>query len=294
MSWRSRLAELRLLVQPPAAPFGAPVDWASFESENGFVPPTDYRALLDRYGAGQFEAGVGRLVLLQPRHPKRSFLAGNKWIRDNLRGLQRRFPEMEPPWPIYPDHGGFLPFAADDTSWTIGWLTQGGADEWTTCIDGGRDGWWNEIPVGAAELVLRWCRGDLGIPEVDRANPGGSFLSHEQDEYWSPSTETARVVFGPSRASASLASRDIEWVRARLAPAKIQSFGSSGDANNPLHAEISVGYRPQDDAAVLAAVQRFAAELGTKVVAAYALDESPIWPDLANDDPEMRAPTPGR
>ena len=39
MSWEARLAELKLLVQPPGSPFGAPVDWAAFERENDFLPP---------------------------------------------------------------------------------------------------------------------------------------------------------------------------------------------------------------------------------------------------------------
>jgi hypothetical protein len=285
MSWRARLAELRLLVQPPASPFGAPVDWTAFERENDFVPPPDYRALLDRYGAGAVEAGVGRLVLLQPMHPQRSFLDGNRWLRDNLRGLQRLDPTGVPQWPIYPEAGGFLPFAVDDTSWTVGWLTQGAPEDWTTCIDGGRDGWWDELPVGAAELILRWARGDLGLSDVDRAAPGGTFSPYERDEHWSDFTATANVQLGPSPGSAGLARRDIEWVRARVTPAHLQSFGASGDAAIPVHGNLSVSYRPEDEGLVIAALQALANELGTAIVAATALDGSPIWPDVVGIEP---------
>ena len=286
MSWQARLAELRLLVQPPASPFGAPVDWAAFQRENDFLPPADYRALLDRYGAGTVDAGVGRLVLLQPIHPNRSFLDGNRWLRDNFRGLQRLDPTGMPRWSVYPEAGGFLPFAMDDTSWTVGWLTQGAPDDWTTCIDGGRDGWWDELPVGAAELVVRWARGDLGIPKVDRAAPGGMFLPFEQDEYWSGFTATANVEFGRSPGSATLSQRDLAWVRARIAPAKLHSFGASGDAGIPLHGHVSVGYRPEDESAVIAALQALATDLGTSIVAATELDGSPIWPDVTAMDPD--------
>ena len=285
MSWQTQLAELRLLIQPPASPYGAPVDWAAFERENAFLPPTDYRALLDRYGAGVVHAGLDGLVLLQPMHPMRSFLEGNQWIRDNLRGLQRVDPTGVPPWPIYPDAGGFLPFAVDETSWTVGWLTHGTPDEWTTCIDGGRDGWWDELPIGAAELVMRWARGDLGIPHVDRATPGGTFLPYEHDEYWSGFTATANVEFGRSPGSATLPQRDHEWVKAMVAPAHLQSFGASGDAETPMHGKVGVGYRPQDEAAVIAALQAFAIELGTSIVAATELDGSPIWTDVVAIDP---------
>ena len=86
----------------------------------------------------------------------------------------------------------------------------------------------------------------------------------------------------------------MEWVRAQVAPAKLRSYGASGDADTPLHGEISVSYRPDDEAIVVAALLRLATELGTRVVAAYALDDSPIWPDLWNGDPRVGSPTPGR
>ena len=280
MSWQDHLADLARLVPPPDSPFRAPADWATFESENGFRPPADYRALLDTYGAGTFDAPLGGLTITQPIHPQRTFLEGNRWARDNLRGLQRRFPTLEPPWPVYPEPGGFLPFASDDTSWTVGWLTHGSADAWTVAIDGGRDGWWTELPYGAAELAARWAEGDLGDPHVERAAPGGTFLAAVRDAYWSPATESARVVFGASSDSASLSERPSEWVKERVSPAKLRSFGASGDADTPLHAELTLGYRPEDESLVIAAMQALATELGTRVVAAYALDESPIWEEL--------------
>ena len=280
MSWLERLAELTRLVPPSDTPFGAPVDWAKFESENGFLPPADYRALLDTYGPGTLEPPLGGLSLLQPLHPDRSFLDGNRWMRENLLGLQRRFPESTPPWPVYPAPGGFLPFAVDDTSWTFGWMTDGFADDWTTAIDGGRDGWWAELPFGVVKLVARWSAGDLGIREVERAAPGGRFVATTADQRWTPLTESARVVFGASPDSASLPARPIDWVRARVAPAKLHSFGASGDADTPVHAELSVGYRPDDEPLVIAAIRALASELGTRVVGAYALDESPIWEEL--------------
>jgi len=285
VSWQTRLSELRLLLQPPAAPYGAPVDWAEFERENAFLPPADYRALLDRYGAGTLTAGVGGLVLLQPMHPKRSFLDGNRWMRDNLRGLQRIDPTGVPQWPIYPDAGGFLPFAVDESSWTLGWLADGAPDDWTVAIDGGRDGWWTELPIGAVELVVRWARGDLGTPHVGRATPGGTFLPYTEDEYWSGFTATANVAFGRSPGSITLPHRDLEWVRAMVAPAKVQSFGASGDAQTPVHGNVSVSYRPEDEAAVIAALQALATELGTSIVAATELDGSPIWPEATSGVP---------
>jgi len=285
VSWLTQLAELRLLVQPPVAPYGAPIDWAAFERENAFLPPADYRALLDRYGPGTVNAGVGGLVLLQPMHPKRSFLDGNRWLRDVLRGLQRQGPSGVPPWPIYPDPGGYLPFAVDESSWSLGWLAAGAPDDWTVAIDGGRDGWWTELPIGAVELVMRWARGDLGTPEVARAAPGGTFLPYAQDEYWSDFTATANVELGRSPGSATLPQRDHEWVKAMVAPAHLQSFGASGDAKTPVHGNVGVGYRPEDEAAVIAALQALATELGTSIVEATALDGSPIWPEVTSGGP---------
>jgi hypothetical protein len=120
---------------------------------------------------------------------------------------------------------------------------------------------------------------------VDRAAPGGTFIPYEHDEYWSAFTATANVTFGPSPGSASLPQRDLEWVRARIAPAKLRAFGASGDAQTPLHGELSVGYRPEDEALVVAALRALATELGASIVAATALDGSPIWPDVTTIDP---------
>ena len=282
MSWQDHLADLARLVPPPDSPFRAPADWATFESENGFRPPADYRALLDAYGAGTFDAPLGGLTIAQPVHPQRTFLEGNRWARDNLRGLQRRFPTLEPPWPVYPEPGGFLPFASDDTSWTVGWLTHGSADAWTVAIDGGRDGWWTELPYGAAELAARWAGEKDVLDRVKEITRRIDELRMEAEraERNAELQRVAEIRFGASSDSASLSERPSEWVKERVSPAKLRSFGASGDADTPLHAELTLGYRPEDESLVIAAMRALATELGTRVVAAYALDESPIWEEL--------------
>jgi hypothetical protein len=283
-TWEEWLDRLRAEAPPPATPFGGAVDWRRFRSENGFDPPADYQALLDLYGTGALNARLGTLRFEQASHPKRSLLAATRWARDNLRGLQRAHPGTTPPWPIFPEPGGFLPFAANDTSWTVGWLTNGVPNGWTTAIDGGRDGWWAAMPYGAVELAARWVEGGLGIEEVPRVESGGRFIAATEDAYWSDLTETAQVVFGASAASATFSHWGIDRVRAMVAPGKLIAFGSgTGPATEagygPRRGTISVAYRPEDAQPVAAALRRLAVELGTRIDEARALDGSPIWMD---------------
>jgi hypothetical protein len=281
---KETLAAIMALAPPPPPPerYGLPVDWERFAMENGFLPPSDFRAVLEAYGAGGFESGLGGLYIEQPLHRDRSFLEGNRWIRDALRGFQVKAPAMFPPWPIYPDEGGFLPFASDETSWTVGWLTRGEPDAWTAAIDGGRDGWWAEISIGALELIRRWATGDLGISEVEPRPGAATFHPLTKDAYWSARTESATVTFAPSPESTDFRRFSTDWFKLRIGPARLQSYGVRGDARTPVHLELGIGYAPGEAAEVISAMGRLANELRTRVSSVTALDATPIWPELTD------------
>ena len=118
--WEKDLEFIRGLAPPPAEPFGTPVDWDRFEAENGFSPPSDFRALVDVYGAGWFISGRGEAQIPQLLHPERTFVQGVQWEIDGLLGLQKQFPDLEPRWPPFPAPGGFLPLGGTGIGWTVG------------------------------------------------------------------------------------------------------------------------------------------------------------------------------
>ena len=283
MTIREHLAALELLVAPPATPFRAPCDWAAFERANDFLPPSDYRALLDTYGSGTFECAIGRLVLDQPEHPKRTFLEGNRWLRDNFRHFQRMEPERNPTWSVYPEPGGYLPFAVDDTSLSFGWLTAGEPDAWTVAIEGTRDAWWSELPFGALELALRWSQGRVEVDQRPSVLPGGTFLARTEDAFWSGRSGYASIEFAPGASARMLVDNGAAWVRSRVEPASVSAVGAQGDARTPLHASLTIWFDPREEGAVIEAVRRLAAELATPVASVEALDGSPIWAQLTGN-----------
>src|SRR5262245_26500584 len=78
-NWSEALDQLANRIPPPDRPVRADGDWEVFASRNGFEPPSDYRALIGRYGAGAFG---GWLRLIEPFDPATSFVIASEWRRD--------------------------------------------------------------------------------------------------------------------------------------------------------------------------------------------------------------------
>jgi hypothetical protein len=156
------------LVRPPErATRPDEIDWTGFERENGFAAPTDYRLLLERYGVGTFGTSAtaalgGWLYLLDPFHPQQSLLGQSEWERRNNRGLQRRFPEQYPGWPMWPESDGLLPWGGSIDGDFVGWWTTGVPDAWGTRFFGRADDF-VEFPFGIAEFIVRLYRGELDL-----------------------------------------------------------------------------------------------------------------------------------
>lgn len=158
------------VVAPP--PDGVePLDdatWARFEGENGFRPPADYRALIDRYGAGGFgyeELGRAWLNLLNPVRMGTTLVDQSAVLRSVNAGLQRQYPATEPNWPMWPESGGFLPWAVTHDGDQAGWLTAGEPDQWTTAIYG-RQMKHHRFPFGCMEFLYRCFTGSLGAQDL--------------------------------------------------------------------------------------------------------------------------------
>jgi hypothetical protein len=277
--WEKDLEFIRGLTPPPAEPFGTPVDWGRFEAENGFSPPSDFRALVDVYGAGFFISGRGELEIPQPLHPGRTFVQGVQWQIDGLQGLQARFVDFEPRWPSFPAPDGFLPLGGTGIGWTVGWLTRGDPDEWSVAINANRDGWAAELRIGIVQFVRRWLTGNLGLVEAGAFEAGEvRFLAQSKNAAWSGRTCHVKIEFGPTPDAPSFGSTPLDQLGIEVLPGQVESYGAFGDRAIPIHADISLGYRPDEEPLVIEAVERLATRLGTTIASVIALDGTPGWP----------------
>lgn len=149
------LTALELVAPPPegVTPLAAE-GWDRFIAENGFVPPADYRAMVDRYGVGGFgyyESTGAWLTMLHPVGPGTTFVEQSAWQRSVNTGFQRQFPDQEPDWPMWPEAGGFLPWGNTIDGDQIGWLTDGEPDAWQTGMYGKGEHF--RFPYGCVEFM---------------------------------------------------------------------------------------------------------------------------------------------
>jgi hypothetical protein len=137
----SDLDELTSLVPPPAAPPPA-VDWEAARAALAAELPADYRAMVERYGAGSI-AGLGVLV---PGHPNRHVdllrqVEPQRWALQYLidQGIEQ---------PYAP--GDLLPWGIDEAGNCVWWLMQG---SWPVVANEARGEDWQRYDGGAVAFV---------------------------------------------------------------------------------------------------------------------------------------------
>jgi hypothetical protein len=63
-------------------------------------------------------------------------------------------------------------------------------------VNGNRDGWSDQLPIGIVQFVRRWLTGDLGMVEVDPFEPGEvRFQAQTENAYWSGRTCDVKIEF---------------------------------------------------------------------------------------------------
>lgn len=155
------LEALTVLVPPPEHPQLGGVSWDEVAEQLGTSLPSEYRELIDRYGAGEWRGWLdvfGRDDLVE----KVEMLTGI------YRELRERFPQSES-LAVWPEPGGFLPFATSIDGDELGWLTLGDPQAWPVFLvprDGEPGRRWRTSLVDG---LLRWTRGYAppGMPEPD-------------------------------------------------------------------------------------------------------------------------------
>ncbi len=125
------------LMPPPEKALEIPSDgdWARCEQAVGKLP-ADYREFLAVYGTGAIDFF---LWVYNPAslNENLNLLNQQRVVLDDLRVFAQDFPEYYP-MPIFPDPGGFLPFAGTDNGDNIFWVAEGAPDTWHIALMGGR------------------------------------------------------------------------------------------------------------------------------------------------------------
>jgi hypothetical protein len=137
----SALDEVTSLVPPPAEPPPA-VDWEAARAALGVELPADYRALVERYGAGE----LAGLALLVPGHPNRN-VDLLRQVEPQRWALQYLIDEgIEQPYP--PER--LLPWGIDDGGNVVWWLMEG---DWPVVANEARGEDWHRHDGGAAGFL---------------------------------------------------------------------------------------------------------------------------------------------
>jgi len=128
----SPFQELIALVPPPEKPIytGSAETWAESEEKLGAALPPDYKALVDKYGAGSFADWFRVYNPFVPEGSSNLFSSVTFVSHHFHEGLRLR-PDDMPPFRSFPGTGGLLPWAGDENGGEFCWVTSGPADTWT-------------------------------------------------------------------------------------------------------------------------------------------------------------------
>jgi hypothetical protein len=145
---------LEAIVPPPHIPREVPTaaEWAEYENKLGSALPSDYRAFLNRYGTGGFDAFIW---IFSPKAKDKYFnlfgqglamLAGVKELRDQFGG-------DAVPYRLFPELGGLLPFGYTANGDLLFWKTIGSPDRWTIVVNGTRSPDFEEFRTNLVDFL---------------------------------------------------------------------------------------------------------------------------------------------
>ncbi len=174
------LDTLSLLVPPPDTPFRGEAGWPDLFAEFGTSLPAEYVALMDRYGGGMFGKW---LQFATPLRAKRSLAAFANGITGAYRSVRDEFPEYCP-LPVWPEPGGFLPFASSIDGDSLAWLVDGDPDRWPLVVVPRHRDQGPPLAAGLTELLLAWLRGHPAPAEFPALDPLDDPLEFAVFEPW--------------------------------------------------------------------------------------------------------------
>ncbi|MFI9045367.1 SMI1/KNR4 family protein [Streptomyces sp. NPDC053427] len=182
------LEALRLLSPPPGTAYLGGGTWEGLFAELGTRLPAEYLTLMSEYGAGCWSEWLRFLTPL--RTGERRFLDHVEETTDIYRSLRESHPEYHP-LPMWPEPGGFLPFANSvDADW-LGWLTEGDdPDAWPLIVSPRHARQGEPWKHGLIDALVAWQRGTFvteglaGLDEDDDPVECAGFEAWTDKAYW--------------------------------------------------------------------------------------------------------------
>ncbi|HZM82874.1 MAG TPA: SMI1/KNR4 family protein [Candidatus Limnocylindrales bacterium] len=163
----SGLETLALLAPPPERPYLGEGTWPRLFDELGTTLPADYMSFMEAYGVGLWSDWLGLYTPL--RFEKNGLVFNAKQMLDGYRELRAQFPEYFP-LAVWPEPGGFLPFASSVDGDDLGWLTVGQPDDWPLAVHPRHADQGPPLPGGLLETMLDWLRG-RPVPNFPKLDP---------------------------------------------------------------------------------------------------------------------------
>jgi len=173
------LEDLTRVCLPPSSPShtGSSRDWQNVEMRFGLSFPEDYKACLDKYGAGSF-AGF-----LNPLNPflmveGYEFTQHIREILETYDTIRKELPGETYPFTIYPEKNGLFPVSVTDNGDIFYWATIGCSSGWPIIIYDGRHSQFETHHLSYTDLVTKWLRGELQT-NILPPSPRPIFIKYE-------------------------------------------------------------------------------------------------------------------
>ncbi len=274
--------DLVRLVPPPAAPVDADGDWSRAETALGLVLPTDFKALLRRYGLGQFDDVTLYTPFDAHTHGVCDLVRRARDLVDDHQPLRDEFPE-DFPYPLYPEPGGLLEWAGTGNGDQLCWLTAGHPDNWPVVLWNIRGGA-HRHELGAVELLYDYLSGQREF-ELLAAAPAVPWFD--------PYRDRSHVYVKLSEGDAPYVER-LRILREILKPTADRGAYDGGDGIRQDHFkaidrdwlltyencyghQIRVAFPPEDDDEARVVMLDAAQAMGCQVLVAMTIEGLPTW-----------------
>jgi hypothetical protein len=176
------LDALRLLSPPPEHPYLGDGTWEGLFAELGTQLPREYVELMEVYGAGDW--GTWLRFLTPLRTGERRFVTHVEEALDAYRMLKDNYPDGYP-LTVWPEPGGFLPFANSYDADHLGWLTQGpDPDAWPLIVWPRHTDQGPALTGGLIDTLLTWQRGTPAVPGLAALDEEDDPVEHAGFDAW--------------------------------------------------------------------------------------------------------------